>query len=96
MRIAEKPIKEMTPLAGPMIRSVLRLQGTNLSERLTRVGSIMRLGSKVGRQKTSQDDPVLRARQSLTGDPERLEALKQAILDELEDTVQAALNPAAV
>lgn len=95
MRIADHPLKEMTPLAGPMIRSLLQPQGTNLSERLSRVGTIMRLGDKVAQQKAGDDDPVLRARELLSGDPKRLEALEQSIMDELEDTVQSALVPAA-
>lgn len=96
MRLGKKPLREMTPLAGPMIRSLLRPQGTNLSERLTRVGSILRLGGRVAQQKATEDDPILRARQVLTADPGRLEALEQAVVDELEAAVQSALVPAAV
>jgi pyruvate dehydrogenase E1 component alpha subunit len=95
MRIAENPLKGMTPLAGPMIRSLLHPQGTGLGERLTHVGTILTLSGKVAQQKASEDDPVLRARQPLATDPEQLETLEQAVVDELEAVVQSALVPTA-
>ncbi|MEA3375632.1 MAG: thiamine pyrophosphate-dependent dehydrogenase E1 component subunit alpha [Chloroflexota bacterium] len=89
------PLREMTQMAGPLTRSFLRSGGGSLSQRVGGLRSIM--GTLLSSYRDVSDhqdrDPVSRARETLTSEPDRLEELEQDVRQEIERVIETALTP---
>ena len=94
LRAIRDPLREMPPIAGPLIGSFLRPGGANLSERLTGMRIVLSgiFGALRDPRQDASYDPVKRARRQLASEPERLDALESAVRDEIEALVSIALQ----
>ena len=94
LRVARQPVKEMAPMAGSLFRAFTSLKGASLRERLDILGDVATRGGKAARGQTAeQDDPLDRARLTLTSDQDRLEILEQEVSQEIRRAVELALSP---
>jgi pyruvate dehydrogenase E1 component alpha subunit len=94
LRAGRHPVKEMTRLAGPMLRSAARLRGASIRERLENLLSIATLGRTYVDENPQADDPLGRARPLLEGNPTRLNELESEVTEEMRIAVGRALEPA--
>ena len=92
LRAARSPVKETMPLAGPLIKSIVKRQGVRLSERLQALTSVTRRIQDAAKDASSaENDPVLRARRTLSSDSSRLDALEEKVRTEIVSAVESAL-----
>jgi TPP-dependent pyruvate/acetoin dehydrogenase alpha subunit len=94
LKAGRHPLKEMTRLAGPMLRSATRLKGASVRERVVNLLSIATLGRAYLDENSPADDPLGRARPLLEGNPTRLRELESAVTEEMRIAVDRALEPA--
>jgi pyruvate dehydrogenase E1 component alpha subunit len=94
IRIARNPLKEMPPIALPLVRSLLRLRGARLSERLEGLKIVLNaiLANLRDPRNYPANDPINRARAQLKSDPDRLDELETAILSEIEAILEVTLG----
>ncbi|MBW8012101.1 MAG: thiamine pyrophosphate-dependent dehydrogenase E1 component subunit alpha [Chloroflexi bacterium] len=93
-RIARQPLKEMGEIAGPLLRSVTRVKGASLRERVESVKEILSmLGKTIKEEYIPGDDPLKLTRQKLIKDESRLDDLEREVLQEIEIVVEQALEP---
>jgi TPP-dependent pyruvate/acetoin dehydrogenase alpha subunit len=84
LRVAQNPLREMAPIIGPLLRSMLSLGGAPIRERIKSLSTVsMRSFQANQGQKQAANDPLRVARQKLVGSAERLR--------ELEEDVRAAI-----
>jgi TPP-dependent pyruvate/acetoin dehydrogenase alpha subunit len=89
MRIARHPIKEMKPLSGSLLNSVVKLKGTGLRGRSESMSIITSLLKKAKKDKDSrQSDPLERTREFLKSDQMRLQELEKEVALEIQKTVE--------
>jgi pyruvate dehydrogenase E1 component alpha subunit len=92
MRVGQHPVKELLPMAGPLLKAFTSLKGTSIGERIRTLTDVSTRGSRLSRSQTSQDDdPLDRARHALTSDSDRLEALEFEVSQEIQRIVEQAL-----
>jgi len=98
LRIIRNPLREMPPIAGPLIRSFLRTGGANIGQRLAGmrivIGGILEAIRDPRRDATN--DPITRVRRLLVSEPEKLETLESAVREEIEALVSVALQEVPV
>lgn len=96
LRVARRPVQELSQMAGPMARAVLHRQGATWRERARNVREILKLVRQIGSDATDESsDPLAKARSSLVaGDEARLLQLEQAVVEEVSEIMRAALAPA--
>jgi TPP-dependent pyruvate/acetoin dehydrogenase alpha subunit len=90
-----RPLREMSEMSGPLTRSLIRSGGAPLGERLRGLRSIVRmlLSSRRNASDHEEQDPLRRARERLTSEPDRLEALEHDVAKELAQIIHTALAP---
>jgi pyruvate dehydrogenase E1 component alpha subunit len=94
LRVARNPIIEMAAIAGPMTRSLLSPLGAPLSSRVVGLASILELIRRSRRDHVSDPlDPVVRTRQKLEPELERLISLESNVEETIESAVTTALTP---
>ena len=92
VRVARHPVKEMSQMTGPLLRSVAKKGGAPAPARADALSTILSsIKEAIKRQSTTQDDPILRARQELASQEARLEDLEQQVEREIEQIVTSAL-----
>lgn len=98
LRAIRDPLREMPPIAGPLVRSFLHPGGANLGERLAGIRIAMSgiLDALRDPRQNISNDPVWRVRQQLAHEMERLEALEMAIGEEVDALVEIALQEVPV
>lgn len=93
LRVARHPIKEMKEIAGPLLRSVSKVKGSSL---LDRVGSLRSVSSVIGRTVklhfSDKKDPVDMVRKKLESDKDRLEKIEKEAEQQVRDAVDKALK----
>jgi TPP-dependent pyruvate/acetoin dehydrogenase alpha subunit len=90
-----RPLSEISEMGGPLTRSLIRSGGAPLGERLRGLRSIVRmlLSSRRDVSDHEEQDPLRRARERLTSEPDRLEALEHDVAKELAQIIHTALAP---
>jgi TPP-dependent pyruvate/acetoin dehydrogenase alpha subunit len=90
-----RPLSEISEMGGPLTRSLIRSRGAPLGERLHGLRSIVRtlLSSRRHVSSHEEQDPLRRARERLTSEPDRLEALEHDVAKELAQIIHTALAP---
>jgi len=94
LRVIRDPLRELPPIAGPLIGSFLKPGGANIGERAAGIQTILGaiLGAIRDPRQDAANDPVKRARQQLSHKAEQLDELEAAIKDEIEEHVSIALQ----
>jgi pyruvate dehydrogenase E1 component alpha subunit len=92
-RIINEPVKELSQMTGPLVRSITKSGGGSIRERL---GSMKEVGSLLGRtvkERFSDDkDPLAVSRKRLKDSRTGLEALEKEISAEMEAVVNKVLD----
>jgi pyruvate dehydrogenase E1 component alpha subunit len=90
-----RPLSEMSEMGGPLTRSFVRSGGAPLGKRLRGLRSILKtlLSSRRDVSDHEMQDPLTRARERLTSEPDRLETLEQEVTEEIAHIVRTALAP---
>ncbi len=94
LRATRNPLREMPGISIPLLRSFLHPGGASLRERLAglRVVTSSILTTLRDPRRDPANDPVKRARETLTSDPARLIELERTIEQEVAETVSSALK----
>lgn len=97
LRIIRDPVRELSGIAGPLLRSFLHPGGGSLRERLAGVQLILSaiLGTMRDPGRYSTNDPLIRAQTALISDPARLKELDNRLEAEISAVVAAALQEVA-
>jgi TPP-dependent pyruvate/acetoin dehydrogenase alpha subunit len=92
LAIARHPVREMVPMVWPLAKAFLSPKGAPIKERAASLWSILssirRAGEDLGEAR--QRDPLVRARQKLTSDPDRLQALEDEVALDIQQAVESA------
>jgi len=94
LRMRRHPLEGMGPRTGGLIRAVTRRKGAPLRQRMAGLESILSLIARQDDKLLEQGDPIPKTRLRLAGEPARLEALEQAVFEEIQKALKAALQPA--
>lgn len=94
LRAVRKPLKEMPAIALPLARSLLQSGPGAFGDRLSGLRTVLAtvLSTVRDARRKSENDPVVRARQTLTSDPARVEIMEETIKTEITAVVSAALQ----
>lgn len=92
IEISRHPVSGLRPHAGPLVKSITRIRGATLGERLKSLGSIASLIGKTMQDKGKNNDPLIRLRQKLETDKTRIKKLENRIEAEIRQIVAAALR----
>jgi TPP-dependent pyruvate/acetoin dehydrogenase alpha subunit len=94
--IPRRPVREMLPMVWPMTRSLLRVRGAPLGERLASLRTILSTLIRSGQDllAAQERDPLHRTRSALASEPQRLQSLETEVAFEIAQAVKAALLPA--
>ena len=78
LKIVREPFKEMPKISGPLTRSVLKMKGAGLNERLAGIKTILSAVVKTLRdpRQDKNNDPLKLARESIASDIEQLKDLE--------------------
>lgn len=97
LRMVRKPMREMSSVAVPLTRSFLRRDGAPLRERMAGLTSVLAATRTTMRdpREDPKNDPVLRARETLVSDPERLRGLEDQAEREIKGILEIALADVA-
>lgn len=90
---SRRPAQALGSMAMPLARSVLRLRGAPIRERLAALSDILTRSRRAAAAIRRQGDPLTRARQALLADPDRLRSLEENTAAEVQAVVEVALRP---
>ncbi|MGD2086737.1 MAG: thiamine pyrophosphate-dependent dehydrogenase E1 component subunit alpha [Candidatus Aminicenantes bacterium] len=94
LRIARHPIKEMKPMAGPLMKAFLKPKGASIGKRTAGIRTITSLIKGTIKSRFSkQGDPLGLTRKKLESDQSRLNGLEKKVEKEIRQVVAAALTP---
>lgn len=97
LRAARRPIKEIIPMAGPLIKSFLKPKGAPIKKRINSLHAITSLIKENVKLKFSKTgDPLISTRQKLESDSTRLMGLETQVEKEIQQVVEIALAPSQV
>lgn len=96
LRIARRPVRELSQMAGPATRAILGRKGTSLRERTRNLGRFLSAIRRIGADASDEhSDPISQSRAALAGvDKERLLTLEQVVVEEVSGIVRKAIAPA--
>ena len=93
LRIVRNPVKEMTKIAGPLLKSVTSLKGASVTQRTRGLGTVTSLIGKTKKEQVlSQRDPLSIVRKKLDTENERLRKTEDEINEQIQSAVTVALN----
>jgi TPP-dependent pyruvate/acetoin dehydrogenase alpha subunit len=96
LRVARHPIKEIKPMAGPLMKSLLHPKGAPVGKRREGLGTIVSLIKENLKLRFSKkDDPLVLARKKLGPGKKRLKELEAAVTAEIHQVVETVLEPIA-
>lgn len=91
IKTARQPVREMLSIAGPIIKSIFRVKGAPFGERFKSLIMTLNLirRTRKGLAASQENDPIERVRLKLQNDLPRLQALEEAIHQEIHHLVAA-------
>ncbi len=96
IRVVRRPLKEMPKISLPLTKSVLRLRGAALRQRVAGLKAV--LGSMLSTardpRRNPANDPLRRTRKTLLSDSEKLHALETHIAQEISLLVSSSMPEA--
>ncbi len=96
IRISRQPMKEMKKMAGPLLKSVIKIKGSSIFQRSASLGKVSAtLGKTLKSQTLKSHDPLQILRDQLKSDKERLIKTENIIKNEIEEIIRKALQTAA-
>lgn len=92
LRIARRPIKEMKPMAGPLVKALSNPKGASIGKRADGLRTITSLiKGTVQLRFSKQGDPLVLTRKKLETDKARLNGLETKVEKEIRQVVETAL-----
>ncbi len=92
LRIARRPIKEMKPMAGPLVKALFNPKGASIGKRAEGLRTITSLiKGTVQLRFSKQGDPLVLTRKKLETDKARLNGLEKKVEKEIQQVVETAL-----
>ena len=92
-RIVREPVKELSQMTGPLVKSFTKSGGASIKERMGSMKEVMSLLGKTVKDRLSDDkDPLLLLRKRLVDHTADLEAIEKKVNKEMEDVVEAVLT----
>jgi TPP-dependent pyruvate/acetoin dehydrogenase alpha subunit len=91
LRITREPLKEMTQVAGPLLRSLKEREGAPMRERLANVKRLATIGQTTRSRLSALPDPLRRPREELKADGKRLTKLHNEVQAEIRQAVETAM-----
>jgi len=93
LRISEKPLKELSQISGPLIKSVTKYKGATLKQRMSSLKKVTSLlGKTMKSGKSGNRDPVSLLRARLVKESSGIEDLETEVINEIEKVVESVLN----
>jgi TPP-dependent pyruvate/acetoin dehydrogenase alpha subunit len=93
LRIRDSPMRELSQITGPLLKSVTRRKGASLGQR---AGSLKKVGVLLGntlKPGASKDrDPLALLKKKLSEDTSGTEKVEQAVKEEMEQVLASVLN----
>jgi len=97
VNIARQPVTGMTPLVGPLVKSVTKVKGSSLKERSESLLGVMNsIGTIMKNQSGNQQDPLKRTREKLESDPTKLQQIEKATVEAIQSAVETASQRANI
>jgi len=94
LRIARRPIKEMKPMAGPLMKALLKPKGASIGKRTEGIRTITSLiKGSIKLRFSKQGDPLGLTRKKLESDKARLIGLEKKVEKEIRQVVETVLAP---
>jgi len=92
LRIARRPIKEMKPMAGPLVKAFFNPKGASIGKRAEGLRTITSLiKGTIQLRFSKQGDPLVLTRKKLEIDKARLNGLEKKVEKEIQQVVETAL-----
>jgi pyruvate dehydrogenase E1 component alpha subunit len=92
LRIARHPIKEMKPMAGPLMKAFFKPKGASIGKRTESIRTITSLIKETFKSRFSkQGDPLGLTREKLESDNVRLNGLEMKVEKEIRQVVETVL-----
>jgi TPP-dependent pyruvate/acetoin dehydrogenase alpha subunit len=91
---SRQPMRVLGPMAMPLARSIFRLHGAPVRERVAALSDIVTRSQRASTDMRRQGDPLAKARRRLLADPSRLEHVESLVGAEVRAVVEVALEPA--
>jgi TPP-dependent pyruvate/acetoin dehydrogenase alpha subunit len=92
LRIAQRPIKEMKPMARPLVKAFLKPKGASIGKRTEGIRTITSLiKGSIKLRFSKQYDPLELTRKKLGSDIARLTGLENKVEEEIRQVVETAL-----
>jgi len=90
-----RPLRELSEIGVPLTRSLIQPTGAPIGKRLRGLQSILGtlLSSYRDASTYAEHDPLARAREQLTSESDRLEALERDVTEEIQGIIETALVP---
>ena len=93
LRISRHPVREIKKVAGPLLKSVVKVKGASVSGRTGGLGTVTSLISKSTREHVfAKKDPIKIVRERLKIDKDRLKQVEESVSEEIEAAVAKASN----
>jgi TPP-dependent pyruvate/acetoin dehydrogenase alpha subunit len=91
IRVGRRPWKELLPIAGPLAKSMAKLKGAHIRERIKGTGTVLSviLGAR-RKDRSTQEDPILITREKLKKDPDKLRRIEEEVRHEMQEVRREA------
>jgi pyruvate dehydrogenase E1 component alpha subunit len=90
LRAARHPLKEITQMAGPMVKSIFKPKGTSAKNRVKGMGTITSLIMQTFKEKSpKKEDPLVFTRAKLEPESTRLGQLETGVEEEIRKVMEA-------
>lgn len=93
LRVINEPVKELSQMTGPLLKSITKSSGVSLKERLDSMKNIMSLIREGAKNwYTNEKDPVMLFRKKLEGTQADIEVIEEEVEKEIQAVTKEALN----
>lgn len=93
IRIAKHPVKEMKKIAGPLLKSTIKIKGASVIQRTSSLRNVITLIGKIKKEQTfAGKDPLTIVRNKLRPEKKRLHKLEDEIKEEIQTIVTSTLH----
>lgn len=91
IRVGRRPWKELPALAGPLAKSLAKLRGAHIGERVKGISNVIAaiLGARQ-KDRSIKQDPIFVTRQKLKKDPDKLRKIEEEVRREMEEVRRGA------
>jgi len=94
LRITRRPLKEMSKISIPLIKSITKMKGSSISERTSSLGTVTTLIGKTIKEHTfDQKDPLNILKEKLKSNKDKIEEIENKLREEIQNVVHESMQP---